>query len=144
MDLTSGPSRLHDHVHAYSPAIPASGLFWTVPLASARFHVEVDGASAVMRVQELEVPDWGNLKEATTNGPHVPANVSFDVRWQGILDTAEKRQDEERWMGECMQTTATSEWSARQEGFSCISAVRASTFSVAGVLGRERHGAFFA
>lgn len=134
---------MKNQVRDYSPAITKSGLFWTMPIAAEAVQVDFDNGEATMRTHSLDVPDWGELISATTNGAHVPATVSFDVRWQGVLAKAEKRNEKERWMGTFIQNSPTIEWSARQDGFSFISNPRSTCISVAGVLGRERNGTFF-
>ena len=106
--------------------------------------VDFDKATASFRMTDLSLPDWGTLRYATTGGPHTPSVVTFDVRWDGALARAPRRHEAQRWVGEYIQTTATIEWSARQEGFSFKSDPRETSKSQSAVIGRHRNGAFFA
>lgn len=136
-------SRMQNQIHDFSPPIPASGLFWTVPVTRESVSVDLEGGSAILRVQELEVPDWTNVMRATTHGPHVASRVSFDVRWHDVLDRAERKNDEERWRGNFIQTEVSIEWSAQRKGYSYISDVRQSSRTDAGIIGSERTGSYF-
>jgi hypothetical protein len=113
-----------------------------VPVESTA--VDFDKATASFRLADLSLPDWGTLRYALAGTAHTPSVVTFDVRWNGTLARAPRRQEEQRWVGEYIQTTATIEWSVRQEGFSFKSDPRETSKNQAAVIGRHRNGAFFA
>jgi hypothetical protein len=135
---------MENQLHDFAPPIPASGLFWTIPVSPDSVQVDLDRASASLRVSDLPIPDWGDLRYATTDGPNVPSVVSFVVRWDGALDRASRRHEEQRWMGDNVQTQATIDWSAQQAGFQFASDPATTSHSQATVMGRRRNGVFFA
>ncbi len=106
--------------------------------------VDFDKATASFRTTDLSLPDWGILRYALTGAAHTQSVLTFDVRWNGMLARASRRHEEQHWVGEYIQTTATIEWSARQEGFSFKSDPRETSKNQAAVIGRHRNGAFFA
>jgi hypothetical protein len=140
VDLTSGPSRLQDQLHDYSPPIPASGLFWTVPVSPERVEVDFGNGTASFRLSDYPIRDWGNARYATTSAPSVPARVSFHVRWGGLIDRGPREHKEQGWAGDYIQTDATITWSASEEGFTFKSEESTSQW---GVLGRQRSGSFY-
>ena len=134
---------MQNQIHDFSPPIPESGLFWTVPVTPESLSVDLDQGSAILRVQELEVPDWTNIMGATTKGPHVLTRISFDVRWHEARDRKEKKNDDERWQGRFIQTEVSIEWSAQRDGYSYVSDVRHTSRPDAGIIGYERTGTYF-
>ena len=131
-------------LHNFAPAIPASGLFWTIPIPAAGGTIALDKAVASFSLRNLSIPDWGNQRYGTTGGPHIPATVSFLVRWNGVLSRARRRNAAQRWVGEYVQTTATIIWSAKGQNFTFDSDPATSSKSSAAVMGRHRSGVFFA
>jgi len=135
---------MENQLHDFTPPIPASGLFWTIPVSPDSVRIDLDQASASLRMSDLPIPDWGDLRYATTDGPNVPSVVSFNVRWDGALNRASRRHEEQHWMGDYVQTQATIEWSAQRDGFRFASDPASSSQSQAAVMGRHRNGVFFA
>ncbi|HEY7493415.1 MAG TPA: hypothetical protein VIH59_20160 [Candidatus Tectomicrobia bacterium] len=105
--------------------------------------IDFKQGTAAFRLSNLSIPDWGSLRYATTGGPNTPSVVSFDARWSGINDRLGRSQAEQKWQGEYLRTTATIEWSVRQEGFNFKSDPRDTSKSQAAVIGRHRNGVFF-
>ncbi len=134
---------MENQLHDFAPPIPPSGLFWTIPIPAESAKIDLDKATASFSLRNLAIPDWGNLRYGTTGGPHVPATVSFVVRWNGVLNRATRRHEAQRWVGEYIQTTATITWSARAEGFRFDSDPAYTSKSQAAVMGRHRSGVFF-
>jgi hypothetical protein len=66
------------------------------------------------------------------------------VRWSGPVARLGRSHAAQRWEGEYLQTTATIEWSASQEGFNFKSDQRQTSKSQSAVIGRHRNGVFFA
>ncbi len=140
VDLTSAPSRLQNHIHDFSPPIPASGLFWTVPISPHSVEVDFGNATASFRLTDYPIPDWGNLRYATTSAPSVPARVSFDVRWSGVINRGQRAHREQGWAGDYIHTNTTITWSVSEEGFAFKSEESKSQW---GVFGRQRSGSLY-
>ena len=132
-----------NQLHDFAPPIPPSGLFWTVPIPPESATIQFDKAAASFTLRDLPIPDWGTMRYGTTGGPHIPAIVSFAVRWNGVLARAHRRHETQRWFGEYIQTAATIAWSAREEGFRFDSDSAHTSKSYVAVMGRHRSGAFF-
>lgn len=133
-----------NQLHNFAPPIPPSGLFWTTSIPAASAKVDLDRATASISLRNLSIPDWGNQRYGTTGGPHVPATVSFLVRWNGVLSRARRRNEAQRFVGDYIQTTATIIWSAKAETFKFDSDPADTSKSSAAVMGRHRSGVFFA
>ncbi len=102
-------------------------------------------ASALMRLDGQQLPDWGELKNSTAQqGSSVPSTVSFDCRWSGMIERGKRRDASEKWGGDYIATRASIEWSASQDGFHFISDPRTTSKSSSGLIGRERNGVYFA
>jgi hypothetical protein len=134
---------MENQLRDFAPPIPPSGLFWTIPIPADSSQIDLEKATASFSLRNLPIPDWGNLRYGTTGGPNVPATVSFVVRWNGVLNRAQKRNEAQRWVGEYIQTTATITWSAKEEGFTFASDSAHTSKSNAAVMGRHRSGIFF-
>ena len=132
-----------NQLHDFAPPIPPSGLFWTIPIPPQSATIHLDKAAASFTLRDLPIPDWGTMRYGTAGGPHVPANVSFAARWNGVLFRAHRRHERQRWVGEYIQTTATIAWSAREEGFRFQSDPAHTSRSNSAVMGRHRSGVFF-
>ena len=115
---------------------------------------------ATLRVTDLELFDDHDLANSLTNGlglpgdlgfpyPQIPpvfpvrATVSFEVKWDGALETAHIRNTAQRFQGSFLKTATTIRWSSQQQGFVFESDQPESTLNLISVLGRERNGAFF-
>jgi len=134
---------MQNQLHDFAPPIPASGLFWTIPIPSDSASIDFDGATASFRLRDLAIPDWGTLRYGVLGGPHVPSTVSFEVRWSGAMNRASKRNDAQGWGGEYIQVSPSITWSAKQEGFTFESESSPPSKNNSGVIGREQNGAFF-
>jgi hypothetical protein len=132
-----------NQLHDYAPPILPSGLFWTIRIPPESAKIQLDKFAASFDLRNLPIPDWGTMRYGTTGGPHVPAIVSFVVRWSGVLSRARRRHEAQRWFGEYIQTTATIVWSAREDGFRFDSDPAPTSKSSAAVMGRHRSGVFF-
>jgi hypothetical protein len=137
-------------------------LFWTVPVSHRAVDVDIDRgrARARLRVRELEMFDDHDLANSLTSGlglpgdlgfpypaipgvPAVPATVSFDVEWSGVIDSARVRNAAQGFEGTFFQTGCTIKWSARQRGFRFQSEDPDPTRNQIAIIGRERNGVFF-
>ena len=115
---------------------------------------------ATLRLADLEVFDDHDVANSLTYGlglpgdlgfpyPKIPgvfpvrAAVSFEVKWSGVLATANIRNASQHFEGLFLETEATVRWSSQQQGFTFESEAPNRTRNLISVLGRERNGAFF-
>lgn len=130
-------------LHDYNPGIPASGLFWTVPVPTEAVRIHLASGRAALRVARRRISDFGNLLHALRGDPSEPAEVSFDVRWGDVIQRLDLRDEDVGFEGHFVENHAAIEWSARQEGFEFVSDPMDTSQTVFAVIGRERNGAFF-
>ena len=78
------PTQVHDFNPGIIDSGPAKGLFWTMHIPTHDVHVDLEEATAAMRVSNADVEDYHTLKNALLDGPSDPASVSFVIRWQGV------------------------------------------------------------
>jgi hypothetical protein len=119
--------------------------------------VDFDHARASLRVRDLPVFDDHDLANSLTQGLGIPsppipgvfpvrANVSFDVEWNGAVDTAhiENNTSPNHFKGDFLSTGATICWSSEQDGFQFQSDMPPDpNANLISVLGREQNGVFF-
>jgi hypothetical protein len=96
-----------------------------------------------MVVRGLDLVDSGNLENALTGGPEVPARASFDARWQTLLASRFVEDRENDFGARFLQTEATIAWRATRPGFRFVSDPAATSRTVFAAIGRERNGVFF-
>jgi hypothetical protein len=155
-----GSADLTQQIHDYNPHIDANDVFWTVPVVHEALEVNFDDARARLRVSGLRLFDDHDAANSLTAGlglpgdlgfpyPHidpvqpVPATVSFEVEWSGLVDTAEIHNATQGFEGSFLQTGATIRWSSEERGFRFQSEEPNPTRYLFAVLGRERNGIFF-
>ena len=73
----------------------------------------------------------------------VKARVSFDIHWNGALQTTTINNTAQNFKGTFSSTQTTIEWSSEQEGFAFKSEPADPTRNLISVLGREQNGVFF-
>jgi hypothetical protein len=93
-----------------------------------------------VHVSNLALADYGNVVNALTGGPGVPATVSFDIDWSGVDERLKIRNPSTDFAGEFIRNSATLSWSASEATFSFISDPLVSHFAE---IGHERNGVFF-
>ena len=130
-----------DLLHDFHPGIPASGLFWTVPIPQSAVAYALDGGTASLSLRELAMPDF--IGEASGRSDlSVPATVSMEMRWSGNgarLSVSDPLND---FAGEYQECQATIEWSASEAGFRYASDGEVSTEVRFAQIGQERTGVF--
>ena len=103
---------------------------------------------------DVPVMDFHDLANALTNGhglanppvpaiPPVPATVSFDIEWGGVIERAIVTNESQDFTGQYVQTGATILWSSKQAGFEFLSEPRNPARNLYSVVGHERNGVFF-
>ena len=135
--------------------VDRNDVFWMIPVRHDAVEVDFDAAHARLRVRNLSVFDDHDLANSLTQGLGtptipgvfpVPATVSFDVEWNGALDTQPIANSTapNRFKGDFLKTGATIVWSAKQAGFEFQSDNPADPgANLISVLGHEQNGVFF-
>ena len=117
-------------------------------------QVDFDEGQASLRLRDVSVMDAHDLYNNLTNGKGyaplgvapvapVPATVSFDIEWSGVLDSAEVVNMNQSFRGLFKKTGATIDWSAQSAGFSFQSEPRNPAWNLYAVIAHEKNGAFF-
>ncbi len=106
--------------------------------------MDLDGATARMHLENYAIPDFFDLKHGLTGGPSVPATVSFETRWSGVTKRGLRSNEDLRFAGDFVLGSATTAWSAREDGFAFESDAAETSHSLGAVIGRERNGMFYA
>lgn len=157
MDIYTGPvgqANLTQQIHDYSPGIGANGLFWVIPVARDSVEIDLDNARASLRLDNVPVMDAHDLANALTNGnglskppippiAPVPATVSFDIEWSGLISESKIINEAENFTGHFMETGASISWSASEAGFDFVSEPASPDRNIYSVIGHERNGFFF-
>ena len=141
-------------IHDYSPGIASNGLFWTIAVPADSVAIDLSNATASLQLADVPVTDAHDLANALTNGhgfinppippiAPVPATVSFDVRWGGVVDQARVTNQASMFTGNFIETIATIKWSASQTGFAFVSEDPNPARNFYSVIGHERNGFFF-
>ena len=134
--------------------VDRNDVFWMIPVNHEAVEVDFDSSQARLRVRDMVVFDDHDLANSLTQGlglptPPIPAvfpvkaRVSFDVRWNGALQTTTIHNTAQHFMGTFSATQTTIEWSSEQEGFAFKSETPDPTRNLISVLGREQNGVFF-
>lgn len=140
--------------------IDSNDVFWMVRVADDAIKVDLNDARARLRVSHLRVFDDHDLANSVTQGLGLPgglgfpypaiapvapvrATVSFDVEWNGAIDSALIHNSAQGFKGSFFSTGATIKWSAEQPGFRFESEMPDPSRNLISVLGHEQNGAFF-
>lgn len=157
MDIYTGPvgqASVTTQVHDYSPGITSNGLFWVIPVARDSVAIDLDNATASLKLDNVPVMDAHDIANSLTGGQGlanppippiapVPATVSFDIEWSGMIAEAKIVNEAENFRGRYVQTGATISWSASQAGFDFISEPVDPSRNIYSVLCHEQNGLFF-
>ncbi len=96
-----------------------------------------------MIVNNVDVEDYHDLVNALQDGPSVPANVSFHMRWSGVQQRVHLHDQQKKFDAHLILDTATIGWSARRKGFRFVSDPANTSTTVFATIGSERNGVFF-
>ncbi len=116
------------------------GLFWTRRFPEETVSANPDSGIASMTAKDVKLPDYGFIGNALADGPSVPAEASFAVRWTGGTGVFTASSSLFTFSGQ--STGATVEWSATEAGFSFKSNPAGTSTKNFAILGRERNGVF--
>jgi hypothetical protein len=117
-----------------------SGLFWTRRFPEETVSANPDSGIASMTAKDVKLPDYGFIGNALADGPSVPAEASFAVRWTGGTGAFTASSKLFTFAGQ--STGATIEWSATEAGFAFKSDPAGTSTKNFAILGRERNGVF--
>jgi len=104
-----------------------------IPTKDNAVQVDFDNAQARLKVRNMDVFDDHDLANSLTQGLGLPATVvppngippifpvrakdSFDIVWNGAIDTAQITNTSEQFKGTFFASQTTIKWSSEQEGF---------------------------
>lgn len=144
MDLFTGAVGTNQgQVHDFNPGIrDKTGLFWTVAVPEDALEVDFEDGSAKLSLDDFDIEDYGNLRNALTDGPSVEGSVSFDMKWTAVGDAFNVTDPVKMFAGRYRLATVGIDWTATAPGFSFTSSP-ASNINRKSVFGRERNGIFF-
>jgi hypothetical protein len=155
-----GSANLPQQIHDYNVHIDSNDVFWMVEVDNDAVEINFDEGQACLHVRGLDVYDDHDIANSLTQGLGLPgdlgfpypaiapvapvrAKVSFDVKWTGIVTTAQIENSVQGFKGTFLSTGATIEWSAQQDGFEFQSEPANPSRNLVSVLGREKNGVFF-
>lgn len=104
-------------LHDFHPSVPASGLFWTVPVPPENVTFDRDAGTAGLSLTDLAVPDALAGDEAA----RVPATLTLTMAWSDAAEERAVRDDAIGFAGSYRLCQATIAWSAAVDGFSFVS-----------------------
>jgi hypothetical protein len=145
---------LAQQIHDYNVGIAANGLIWVISVPPDVVQVDPGAGTASLRMNNVPVIDAHDIANALTGGKGlsnppvppiapVPATVSFDIEWSGVLDRAIVTNENEGFTGQYVRTGATVEWSSSESGFQFVSEPANPARNLYAVVGHERNGVFF-
>jgi len=112
-------------------------------LPSNSVQVNPGAGRATYKADNLEIEDYGDFGNALGGSPGVPATVSFEVRWSGVGERLNIKDESARFGGEFVRGSAQMAWSATVGDYAYQSDPIETSFSDFASLGTERNGAFF-
>jgi hypothetical protein len=129
-------------IHDFNPGVNPypQGLFWTVTVPDASVQVDLTTGTASFRISDMAIMDFTTLANALAGHPGVPATVSFDMEWSGVLSKYPVNDPTNGFAGAFMQTGGTIVWSAKTATGSFQSDPAATSKPVYAQLGQEVSG----
>ncbi len=134
-------------------------MFWVIPAAHDAIRADLDEGFASLRMRDVPVMDAHDLLNNLTDGngftgmglnippiAPVPATVSFDIEWSGVISSAKIVNEMQTFRGNFVQTGASIQWSAapsQQGGFAFESEPPNPARNRYSVIGHEQNGVFF-
>lgn len=118
-------------------------MFWTVAVPESAISVQFAAGKASFRVRDLDVEDYHDVVNALTDGPSVPASISWDIRWSHPLGRTKIRDVENQFAGDFVQNIAQTAWSGVTETAQFVSDAAGTSVNEFSLLAHERNGVFF-
>ena len=138
-----GQVDLEHQTNDYNPGSFDDKPFWTIPFSPDGAHIDLGAERASLVANDFDLPDFHDVKSALEGGPSVPATVSFNLQWSGVVRRLRITNETDGFTGFYIEDRATVECSAEQEGFRFVSDPASTSQNVYSVIGRERNGVFF-
>ncbi len=110
-----------------NPGIAPSGLFWTAPVPLNSVHTNPGDGSAVLKVNDIHILDFGDFTNSLSGGPSTPA----------------VKNPSNGFAAEFVRNKAQMEWSAIVGDYSFQSSPLATSSSGFAELATERNGSFY-
>jgi len=125
-----------------------------IPATQDSIEVSFGAGVASLRLRDVPVMDAHDLYNNLTNGhgfpplgippvAPVPAMVSFDIEWSGIIDSAKVVNVMHNFRGQFVKTGATIDWSAESANFAFQSESPNPARNLYALIGHEQNGVFF-
>lgn len=137
------PNVFTNQVHDFNPGIAPSGLFWTIRIPDESVAIDLEDATASMKLSDVELRDFFNIPNSLMRGKSIHADVSFHMRWSGVLQRIHLHDEQNTFDAHVIEDTATIEWSAHESGFKFVSDPANTSTTVFAEIGSERNGVFF-
>ncbi len=137
------PNDFSNQVHDFNPGIAPSGLFWTIRIPDESVEINLDNATASMKLSDVELRDHFNVPNSLLRGPSVPADLSFHMRWSGVLQRVHLHDEQNTFDAHVIEDTATMALSASTQGFTFVSDPADTSTTIFAEIGSERNGVFF-
>jgi hypothetical protein len=132
-----------------SGGIYPNGLFWTVPLPRGAFHVQGNGRSARLRVDDVSLIETYQLfgTPSPLGTIETPAIAKLQVDWKATAPAVPRGAGAagtpaEAFLGEFAPARATGTFSGLELGFGFSSNGQASSEDAYAEVGTERNGSF--
>lgn len=119
------------------------GLFWTLELPDDSVQANPGAGRATYKAEDIRIADYHDFENSFTGGSGDPAIVSFEVRWSGVDQRVNIKDDAARFGGEFVRGRAQMKWKARIGSIEYESHPIATSDSSFASLGTERNGVFF-
>ncbi|HEY6284209.1 MAG TPA: hypothetical protein VIX20_00985 [Ktedonobacteraceae bacterium] len=138
-----GAVALGDQIHDFNPGLSSNGVFWTIRIPDENVEVDLEDATASMRLSDAEISDFFSLTNFFSGGKSIHADVSFRMHWSGIQKRVHLHDEQNEFDAHVIEDTATLAWSAEEEGFKFVSDPEDTSTTVFAEIGQERNGVFF-
>ena len=106
-------------------------------------QVNPGAGRAIYKADNIQIADYGNFDNSFGGVPGQPAVVSFEVRWSGVNERVNIKDEVARFGGEFVRGSAQMAWRARIGTIEYASDPLETSFSHFASLGTERNGVFF-
>ena len=146
MDLFDGPLdfiTFMGNIHSYDPGFALNETVWTTRIPPDSVEIDAEEGTARFALDDIDLNDSFNIPSAFRRGEHVPAMVSFDIRWSTPREQVRIRDPQVGVLADHMENGATIEWSVEQEGFTFVSDPAETSSTTDSKVGHERNGVFF-
>jgi hypothetical protein len=136
-------------IHDLNPStFPPTGLFWTLAVPADGIKVNLGKGLATLQADNVPILDYGDIGNALFGGgpAAIPGTVSFKVKWSGVGERVNIRNDDPvfgGFAGEFIRNSAQMEWTGTVGDFTFVSAPLATSSSSFAEIGHERNGSFF-